>query len=256
MTIAAATAQSAIWPSELEAVGTIRAARGVELSAETSGEVIEIAVTSGEKVTAGQPILTLNNRIEAAGRSQREANLKLARQLHERDARLIKQKTIPQSQYDRSKAELDAAIAALAQTSAQLDNKRIVAPFDGIVEEIKRKQDEWVAPGDPILHLLRLDTVHIDGAINQKQYDPHEIQGCQVTVEVELARGRKETIPGRITKVSSIVRSDGVYNVRAEVANREEQGSWVMRDGLRANMTIHLGTGGLDASNVSRAEGR
>ena len=42
VTIAAATAQSAIWPSELEAVGTIRAARGVELSAETSGEVIEI----------------------------------------------------------------------------------------------------------------------------------------------------------------------------------------------------------------------
>ena len=40
ITIAAATAQTAIWPSRLEAVGTVRAARGVELSAETSGEVL------------------------------------------------------------------------------------------------------------------------------------------------------------------------------------------------------------------------
>ena len=42
ITIAAATAQSSLWPVELDAVGTIRAARGVQLSAETSGEVIVI----------------------------------------------------------------------------------------------------------------------------------------------------------------------------------------------------------------------
>ena len=43
ITIAAANAQDSVWPSTLEAVGTIRAARGVELSAETGGEVIEVA---------------------------------------------------------------------------------------------------------------------------------------------------------------------------------------------------------------------
>jgi hypothetical protein len=61
------------------------------------------------------------------------------------------------------------------------------------------------------------------------------------------------TAQGRITKVSSFVQAHGVYNVRAEVANMQEQGSWVLRDGLRATMTIHLGTGGRGDSNVSRA---
>lgn len=183
VTVAAATAQSAVWPAELEAVGTIRAARGVELSAETAGEVTEIEVTSGEKVTAGQAILTLNNRIEAAGRSQQEANLKLARQLHERDARLIKQKSIPQSQYDRSKAELDAAIAQLARTNAQLDNKRIVAPFDGTTGIIRVKVGDYIEPGTPITNLQDLSELEIDFSVPDR-YVPSLRPGLKIGVHV------------------------------------------------------------------------
>jgi hypothetical protein len=105
-----------------------------------------------------------------------------------------------------------------------------------------------VNPSDPIMEIFRLDTMQVEGAVPQSQYDSHELYGCEVTVEVEMARGRKETVPGRITKVSSIIRGDGMYNVRAEVANREEHGSWMLRDGLPATMTIHLGTGGRTAA--------
>lgn len=144
-------------------------------------------------------------------------------------------------------AELDAAELAIQR-------RVIVAPFDGVVEEIKRKQDEWVQPGETILNLLRLDTMHVEGAVEQGKYDPHEIQGCEVTVDVEMARGRKATVRGRIIKVSSIVRSDGVYNVRAEIANQQDHGMWLLRDGLPASMTIHLGTGGAAAAGVSRSK--
>lgn len=143
-------------------------------------------------------------------------------------------------------AELDAAKLAI-------ERRVIVAPFDGVIEEMSRKQDEWVNPGDTILRLFRMDTMQVEGAVDQKLYDPHELQGCKVTVEVQMARGRKETVEGRITKVSSIIRYDGVFNVRAEVPNRQEHGSWMLRDGLPATMTIHLGTGGTAAAGVSRA---
>jgi membrane fusion protein, multidrug efflux system len=143
-------------------------------------------------------------------------------------------------------AELDAADLAIQR-------RVITAPFDGVVEEIKRHQDEWVQPGDMILSLLRLDTMHVEGAIDQSKYDPHEIANCEVTVEVEMARGRKAAFHGRIIKVSSIVRSDGVYTVRAEIANQQEHGNWLLRDGLPASMTIHLGTGAAAATGVSRS---
>jgi multidrug efflux pump subunit AcrA (membrane-fusion protein) len=138
-------------------------------------------------------------------------------------------------------AELDAAKLAI-------ERRAIIAPFDGVVEELKRKQDEWVQPGDTILTLLRLDTMHVEGTVAQSQFDQHEVQGCEVSVTVELARGRKATVRGRIVKVSSLVQyrgpnSPGVYPVRAEVPNLQEHGTWVLRDGLPASMTIHLGTG-------------
>ena len=98
------------------------------------------------------------------------------------------------------KAELDAAELAIQR-------RVITAPFDGVVEEIKRHQDEWVQPGDTILTLLRMDMLHVEGAVEQSKYDPHEVQGCEVTVDVEMARGRKATFKGHIIKVSSIVRS-------------------------------------------------
>ena len=165
VTVAATIARTVKWPSRLEAVGTIRAARGVELSAETSGEIIAIETSSGQQVKQGQAILTLNDSLEQASRERQEANLKLARLLHERDARLVKQKSIPQSQYDRSQADLDSAIAQLAETDARLDNKRIVAPFSGTTGIIKVKVGDYIESGTSITTLQDLSELEIDFSV-------------------------------------------------------------------------------------------
>ena len=165
-------------------------------------------------------------------------------------AELGKEKSI----HDQKLAKFDALTkqAELEAAEMAIQRRVVKAPFDGVVEEIKRHQDEWVQPGDTILTLLRMDVLHVEAAVEQSKYDPHEIQGCEVTVDVEMARGRKATFKGHIIKVSSIVRSDGVYNVRAEIANQQDHGNWLLRDGLPAQMTIHLGTGGTTPA-VSRA---
>jgi hypothetical protein len=67
-----------------------------------------------------------------------------------------------------------------------------------------------------------------------------------------MARGRKVSLKGRIIKVSSLVQAHGVFSVRAEIANQQENGNWLLRDGMPAEMTIHLGTGNA-APAVSRA---
>lgn len=152
------------------------------------------------------------------------------------------------AKYDAYTKQAELDLAKLA-----VERRVITAPFDGVVEEMNRKQDEWVNPGDTILRLFRMDTMQVEGAVDQKLYDPHELQGCKVTVKLQMARGREETMEGRIVKVSSVVRYDGVYNVRAEVANRQEQGGWMLRDGLPATMTIHLGTGGNATESARRA---
>ena len=165
VTVASGVAVSETWPSSLPAVGTIQAVRGVELAAEASGEVIEITVDSGDRVTAGQLLLTLNDSVEQASKERQEANLELARLLFERDASLVKQKSIPQSQYDRSRADLDSATAQLAETEARLDNKRVVAPFSGTVGIIRAKVGDYIESGDSITTLQDLSELEVDFSV-------------------------------------------------------------------------------------------
>ncbi|NND67353.1 MAG: efflux RND transporter periplasmic adaptor subunit [Halioglobus sp.] len=181
VTIGAATAKTATWPSELEAVGTIRAARGVELSAEASGEVTAITVRSGDKVEAGQPLLTLNDSVELASRKRQEANLELARLLFERDSRLIKQKSIPQSQFDRSRADFESAMAQLAETEARLDNKRIVAPFAGTVGIIRARVGDYITSGSSITTLQDLSELEIDFSVPARHF-PSLKPGLKIAV--------------------------------------------------------------------------
>lgn len=233
ITIAAATAQSSLWPVELDAVGTIRAARGVQLSAETSGEVIVINVKSGERVNAGQPIMTLNNGKERAGRLREQANLKLARQLYERDARLVKQKSIPQSQYDRSLADLEGAIAQLAQTDAQLNDKRIVAPFEGTIGIFKVKVGDYIESGTPITNLQDLSELEIDFSVPDRYY-PNLRPGLKIAVRV--AAFPERVLEATLSALDSTVDSD-TRNLLLRASLQDSDG---ILPGMFARLVIDL----------------
>jgi RND family efflux transporter MFP subunit len=162
---------------------------------------------------------------------------------------------IEKAKKDQELAKYDAYTkhAELKAAELAIDRRVIKAPFDGEVVTINRHQEEWVGPGDTILRLVRLDSMYVEGALDRTLYDPHEVAGCNVTVEVEMARGRKERVEGRITYVSSEVRGDGKYQVRAEVPNRQDHGRWLLADGMKATMTVHLNTGGsVPTVDVSR----
>lgn len=189
-TIAAGNARNTVWPTRLEAVGTLRAARGVELSAETSGEVIEVSVKSGEQVKAEQLLVTLNDSVEQASLKHQEANLTLAELLFKRDENLIRKKSIPQSQFDRSRADLDGAIAQLAETRARLENKRIVAPFDGTTGIIKVKVGDYVNTGDAITTLQDLSNLEVDFSVPVRYY-PSLRPGLDIIVQTDAFPDRE-----------------------------------------------------------------
>lgn len=233
VTIGAATAQNATWPTQLEAVGTIRAARGVELTAETSGEVIDVAVRSGEQVAAQELLVKLNDKVELAVRERQRANLKLARLLFERDERLVKQNSIPQSQYDRSTADLDSAVAQLAETEARLDNKHITAPFSGTTGIMRVKVGDYVEPGTPITTLQDLSELEIDFSVPARHFpDLKPGQGIDVYTAAFPDRRFTATLEALDAKVDP-----GTRNLLLRAALAESEG---LLPGMFARLVIDL----------------
>ena len=129
------------------------------------------------------------------------------------------------------KAELDAA-------KIQLDQRTIRATFDGEVQQLFQKQAQWVKAGDPIMRLVRFDKLRVECFVRATDFDPVELANRRVTVVAELARGRQARAEGRVVFVDQTT-VGGVYRVRAEVKNQREGDYWLLRPGLKAEMTVH-----------------
>ncbi len=189
VTIAASVANLETWSDTLNAVGTIQSVRGVELTSEGSGEIIEIRFASGDHVVQGQTLVVLNNKEELASRRNQAAAVELAELLFERDRSLIERHSIPQTQFDRSRADLERARAQLAETEARIANKRIEAPFSGTIGIKKVDVGDYLSPGTVIATLQDQSELEIDFTVPAR-YAPQLRAGLNVAVHVDAYPGR------------------------------------------------------------------
>ena len=151
---------------------------------------------------------------------------------------------IEQATVNKEIAALEAAVsqAEVKAATENLNRRRITSPLDGMVIDTYRHTGEWVKPGDPVMHIVRLNQLKIDGFLKLYEYMPSDIQGRPVTVKVKLAGERIETFSGKIVFVRPVVRAGNEYQVRAKVDNRldEKSGRWLLGPGMAASMTIDV----------------
>jgi macrolide-specific efflux system membrane fusion protein len=150
--------------------------------------------------------------------------------------------SIEKAEKDRAVAEWQAKSgeAELQVATVNVERRRVMSPLDAVVVELSRHEGEWVQPGDPVMRLVRVDLLRVEGFLNAKNVDPSEIQGRPVQIIVHLARGQNETFPGKIVFVKPLIQAGGEFLVRAEVKNRRQNNAWVLSPGLSAEMTIQL----------------
>lgn len=150
--------------------------------------------------------------------------------------------SIEQAEMHRRVAALDAKVAA-AEVNAAVEGvkrRRITSPLDAMVVELYRHEGEWVQPGDPVVQVVRINRLRVEGVVNSAEAAGYEISGQPARVTVELARGRTVTLDGRVSFVHPVVRAGGKYEIWAEVENVQESGRWLLQPGLPATMTIQL----------------
>jgi multidrug resistance efflux pump len=188
-------------------------------------EVLELREVNSGRV---QNVVT-QSEMRRAELEWTRAKLQIEKALKDRELALF--------DFQTRKAEYKAAEQAL-------ERRIIRAPFTGEVLEVKRKQSEWTNPGDPIVRLVRYDVLKVEGRVSLEHYSPQEVDGCEVTVEVNVGKNRTETVKGRITRVEQQVQYelDYVFPVEAEIPNSQSDGRWTFMPGQRAKMTIHLAT--------------
>ncbi len=131
-------------------------------------------------------------------------------------------------------AELQAAKISLAKRTFK-------APFDGVIVKVFRQVGEWVAPGEPVFRIARVDRLRVTANLDASTYAHSDVDGRPVTVEVSLPRGRKVPVEGKIVSVSPILGVGGkTLSVTAEIETPMENGRPVVRANQRASLTVHV----------------
>jgi multidrug efflux pump subunit AcrA (membrane-fusion protein) len=188
----------------------------------------------------------------------REANRKVPGTVPEVNLRKLELECT-QMKLSIEKAEMDTKIAVkkVDVKQAQLDaadvtlkHRQLISPLDGQVRKIYRHLGEWVNAGEPVMHVVRMDRLYIEGSLLAAEVPHTEVNGKPVDVEVILARDRSAPeqtvryrtakVRGTIVFVDPMIEAGGEYLVRAEVDNIVENRQWVLHPGMTAKMTIHL----------------
>lgn len=161
-TVVLATAE---WQDRVQALGTAKANESVTITAKVSETVQKVNFDSGDFVEAGQVLVDLTGQVQLAGLEEARAAYKEAEQQLKRAEELAAKHLIPGSQLDTQRATRDAARARMDQVRAQLSDRVITAPFDGLLGLRQISQGSLVTPGSAIATLDDVSVIKLDFSV-------------------------------------------------------------------------------------------
>ena len=217
--------------------------RVADIGSPVTGIVGQINVDIGDSVRQGQPLVVLRSEVEEAGeRSAKtrwsleadirsaQASLLLANQRFTRATNLLSEGFVSPQAVEQARAEQEVAAQRVAQSKgqrevlatdlnvvrAQVEQRTVRAPFDGVITERFRHPGERVEDR-PVLRLATLNPLRVDLVVPAARYGQFKL-GDQIAVQPEL--------PGVLAANAAVTHVDRVidaasntYRVRLSLAN-------------------------------------
>jgi membrane fusion protein (multidrug efflux system) len=208
---------------------------GVDVTSEISGLVRAVYFESGDEAKENQVLVQLNADSDIAQLHSLEAAADLANTVLERDKKQFAAQAVSQSTLDADAADLKSKRALVAQQAAVVDKKTIRAPFAGKLGISNVDPGQYVNPGDKVVTLQALDTLHIDFYLPQQDLSLINV-GQKVVVSSDAYRSR--TFDGKITAINPQVDSDTRnVQIEASMSNPKHQ----LLPGMFVTATVRTG---------------
>ncbi|MEN5187983.1 efflux RND transporter periplasmic adaptor subunit [Luteimonas sp. TWI596] len=223
------------WTTPLEAVGTLVAVNGTDVTTEAGGVVRRLSFEPGQPVKAGTVLVELNTDNELAVLRSSEAAAKLAAVQRDRWRELGSDQLVSQAEVEQRATEAATAQAQVDAQRALIAQKTIRAPFDGVLGIRKVNLGQYLAPGAAIVSLQQLDPIFLNFTLPEQQL-PRIQEGATIEARVDaLPDARFE---GTITAVEPAVDPNTRnFQVQATLANPDGR----LRPGAFARVGLAVG---------------
>lgn len=234
-TVAVTEVKREMWQPFYSAIGSLVAARGIEVSNDLPGKVARIHFESGQFVEAGRLLIELDTATEEAELARLEAARGLASIQYKRAAELVSTSHVSKSNYDESKALLAQAEASVLSQKTLIEKNRIRAPFSGKLGIRRVDVGQYLPTGTPIVPLEALDPLYVDFSLPERYFA--RLAPGQV-VEIYVQAYPERSFEGVVSALNPGIDLDTRnITLRANLDNKEE----LLRPGMFARVVIRLG---------------
>jgi len=229
-------------PSEFahytEAHGSVKATNNALLYTTSGGEVRRILVQQGQKVQKGQKIVDIDTDVISSNILAAETNAKLAKDIFERQEKLWGQKIGSEVQFLEAKTRKEAADAQLASARNQYQSAQIIAPFDGMVDEVFPNVGDMTTPMQPVARVVSLGKASIETDLSEDMLGKVALNDPVVVVLPETS----DTVPAVIDQIGQYINPNNrTFKITLRVTTNVE---------LRPNQLANVRIRDMDQSNA------
>lgn len=234
-TVSAEEARTDSWQPQIAGIGTLTAFEGIDVTPQVGGVVKEIHFESGQDVKKGDLLVKLDTATEEADMRSLEAQLANAESDLARKQALADKGISPRAELDQLRTNRDTLTANIERLKAVIAQKFIYAPWDGKVGLKTIALGSYLAAGQKIVWLQKIDPIYADFTVTEADYGRISM-GQKVTATFtaypdQVFDGKIVTTDSRVSDQSRMI------TVRAELANKDGK----LVPGMYANVLVESG---------------
>jgi RND family efflux transporter MFP subunit len=203
----------------ITASGKTEAESSANLSTRMMGYVTKVHVKTGQKVAAGQLLVSINSSDLQAKKAQVDASIlqattayNNAKKDYDRFVNLFAQQSASQkeldditSRYEMAKAGLAGAKQMRNEVMAQFSYSNITAPFSGEVTNTFIKEGDMANPGMPLVSIEGVSRMQVSAMVSEG--DISQIKnGMSVKI---MVKSLNKEVSGKVSEVSGSAKNTG-----------------------------------------------
>lgn len=233
----------------LTSSGIVEAANSASLSTRMMGFVDRIPVKTGDRVSKGTLLLSINNSDLSAKRAQADAAISEAaaalnnaetdynrfKALFADNSASQKELDDMKARYEMARARHEAATQVKNEIASQFTYSNLRAPFSGVITGIFAEEGDMANPGVPLVTMEAPGTFEVNSRIAESNINRIK-QGDSISV---IVKAINTTVKATVSEVSpSSAKTGGQYLVKAVLD--ETPGG--LRSGMYATLVFPVET--------------
>ena len=204
---------------KVEVQGAIDTDENALINAEGSGIIEKIHVKEGDRVSAGQTLISINADIIASSIDELETALELANYLVEKQKKLMDAGLGVEVEYEQAVNNQKSLEKRLKTMKTQQGKTVVRAPFAGVIDEIMVSAGEMASPMGPLLRIVNNRNVSVTAALSENLLNKIK-QGSAVDLIIPSLND---------TTITSVIASRGnfidpvnrTFKIRIDISNNQ-----------------------------------